>query len=121
MTPLAGRVARWGQKVALGLALVMALPLSLAAARSPARSEEVKGEPRRALIRLGLEVGQVVAFLAPVLGLLVFWFFAFKLGVTPYISILGLGMVLLKVVEGARLRLEIEEIVRRRVHEYYAR
>jgi hypothetical protein len=34
MTPLAGRVARWGQKVALGLALVMALPLSLAAAQS---------------------------------------------------------------------------------------
>jgi hypothetical protein len=86
MTPLAGRVARWGQKVALGLALVMALPLSLAAARSPARSEEVKGEPRRALIRLGFEVGQVVAFLAPVLGLLVFWFFVFKLAVTLHLD-----------------------------------
>lgn len=41
--------------------------------------------------------------------------------VTLYVAIVGLGIVLLKVVELQRLSFEIEEIVRRKLNEYYAR
>jgi hypothetical protein len=39
--------------------------------------------------------------------------------VTLYVFTVGLGMVLLKVVELARLSFELKEIVRRKVHDYY--
>jgi hypothetical protein len=74
-----------------------------------------------ALFSLGLQVGRWVFFLAPVLGLLVFWLFPFKSAVTLYVAIVGLGIVLLKVVELQRLSFEIDEIVRRKLNEYYAR
>lgn len=64
-------------------------------------------------------MGQWAAFLGPVLGLLIFRLFAFKLAVTLDVFIVGLGIVLLKVVELARLSFEIEEIARRRLHEYH--
>lgn len=80
----------------------------------------MSGERRRALVRRGLQAAQVVAFLAPILGLLAFWFVAFRLALTLSVSTVGLSIALLKVVEAARLRLEIDEIVRRTVHEHYA-
>jgi hypothetical protein len=64
-------------------------------------------------------MGQWVAFLAPVLGLLVFRLFAFKLAITLYVFIVGLGIVLLKLVELRRLSFEIKEIARRKWHEYH--
>jgi hypothetical protein len=64
-------------------------------------------------------MGQWTTFLAPVLGLFVFWLFAFKPAVTLYVFIVGLGIVLLKLVELRRLSFEIEEFVRRKRHEYH--
>jgi hypothetical protein len=66
-----------------------------------------------------LRVDQWAAFLAPVLGLLVFWLVAFKPAVMLYALMVGLGMVLLKVVELRRLSFEIQDIARRKVHDYY--
>jgi hypothetical protein len=63
-------------------------------------------------------VGQWTAFLAPILGLLVFRLVAFKPAVTFYVLIVGLGMVLLKRIQLTRLSLELQEMVRRKVHEY---
>ena len=79
----------------------------------------VRPETRRALISLGLRMGQWVAFLAPVLGLFVFWLLAFRPAVTLYALIVGLGIVLLKLVELRRLSFEIKDIARRKVHDYY--
>lgn len=73
----------------------------------------------RILIAWGLRVGQWAAFLALVLGLFVFWLVAFKPAVTLYALIVGLGMVLLKVVELAQVPFKIEEIARRKLHDYY--
>lgn len=81
----------------------------------------MRTEVRRALMPLGLSVGQWAALLAPILGLLVFWLFAFKPAVTLYVLVVGLGMVLLKIVESSRLSFEVEELLRRKVHEYYTR
>jgi hypothetical protein len=83
-----------------------------------AGSTTVRPEPQRALMTLRLRVGQWTAFLAPILGLLVFRLVAFKPAVTLYAFIVGLGMVLLKRIELTRLSLELQEIVRRKVHEY---
>lgn len=83
--------------------------------RSTARPETHRG-----VIALGFRLGQWVAFLAPVLGLLVFRLFPFKPAVTLYVVIVGLGIVLLKVIELTRLSCESEEIVRRKVHEDYS-
>lgn len=76
----------------------------------------MRSETHRGLICVGLRVGQGTALLAPVLGLLVFWLFAFKPAVTLYIVVTGLAVALLKVVEQARLSVEIEEIVRRTLY-----
>lgn len=76
----------------------------------------VRPETRRTLISLGLQAGQRAAFLAPALGLVVFWLFPFKPAVTLYVLIVGLGIVLLKVIELSRLSFETEEIVRRYLH-----
>jgi hypothetical protein len=73
---------------------------------------------RQTLIAWGLRAGQWAAFLAPILGLLVFRLVPFKPAVTLYVFTVGLGMVLLKVVELARLSFELKEIVRRKVYEY---
>jgi len=79
-----------------------------------------RSETRRALTQWGLRAGQWASFLAPVLGLLVFWFFAFKPAVTLYVLIVGLAIVLPKVVELRRLSFDIEEIVRRHLHGNHA-
>lgn len=79
----------------------------------------MRPEIYRGLISLGLQVGRWAAFLALVLGLFVFWLFAFKPAVTLYVFIVGLGIVLLKLVELRRLSFEIKDIARRKVHEYY--
>jgi hypothetical protein len=63
-------------------------------------------------------MGQWAAFLAPVLGLFVFWLVAFEPAVTRYVVIVGLGIVLLKLVALRRLSFEIQDIARRKVHEY---
>ena len=73
------------------------------------------------VIRRALQVGRWASFLAPVVGLLVFWLVPFKPAVTLYAGIVGLGIVLLKAVESAWLSLEMKEIARRQVHESYAR
>lgn len=70
------------------------------------------------LIALGLRVGQWTAFLAPLLGLLLFRLFPFKPAVTLYVVIVGLGMVLLKRVELTQLSFELKETIRRKVNEY---
>lgn len=75
----------------------------------------------RAVIALGLRAGQWAPFLAPVLGLLVFWLLPFKPAVTVYVLIVGLGIVLLKVVELNRLSFEINEFLRRTLHGNHAR
>jgi hypothetical protein len=46
---------------------------------------------------------------------------SFQAAVTVYATIVGLGMALHSVVEEVRVRREMREIVRRQVHEYYAR
>lgn len=71
------------------------------------------------LVRLTL--ARWAALLAPIAGLLVFWWMPFKPAVTVYAIVVGLGMALRSVVEEARMRREIKEIARRQVHEYYAR
>lgn len=73
----------------------------------------MRSETRKGLIRLGLREGEWAAFLAPVVGLLVFWLLPFKSAVTLYVLIAGLGIVFLKVVELRQFSLEIEEIMRR--------
>jgi hypothetical protein len=78
----------------------------------------VRPETQRALITLGLRVGQWSAFLTPILGLLVFGLVAFRPAVTLYVGIVGLGMVLLKRIELTRRSFELQEIVRRKVHDY---
>ena len=83
-----------------------------------AGSTTVRPETRRALTALGLRVGQLTAFLAPILGLFVFRLVAFKPAVTLYVFIVGLGMVLLKRIELTRRSLELQEMVRRKVHAY---
>lgn len=77
---------------------------------------ESQTEIPRALFSLGLQAGPWAAFLAPALGLVVFWLFPFKPAVTLYVLIVGLGIVLLKVIELSRLSFETEEIVRRYLH-----
>jgi len=79
----------------------------------------VTPETRRTLIALGLRVAQWSAFLAPLLGLLLFQLFPFKPAVTFYVVIVGLGMVLLKRVELTQLSLELKETIRRKVDGYY--
>ena len=76
-------------------------------------------ETRRTLIALGLRVAQWSAFLAPLLGLLLFQLFPFKPAVTLSVVIVGLGMVLLKRVELTQLSLELKETIRRKVDGYY--
>lgn len=44
-----------------------------------------------------------------------------KPAVTLYVPLVGLGMVLLKIVESSRLSLEIQELIRRNGNEYRAR
>lgn len=78
-------------------------------------------EDSSSLGRLTLATGWWASLLAPIAGLLVFWWLPFKSAVTVYATIVGLGMVLRSVVEEARMRREIKEIARRQVHEYYAR
>jgi len=82
---------------------------------------KLEAEIPRALIALGLQVGRWVSFLAPALGLLVFWPFPFKPALTLYVAIVGLAIVLLKVVELQRLAFEIDEIVRRYLDGNHAR
>ncbi len=85
-------------------------------------AETRSGGPQgRGLIRLGLSIGRWVASLAPVAGLILFWSLPFKPAVTLYVVVVGLGIVLLEVVESARVSLEMEDIVRRQMDEYYAR
>jgi hypothetical protein len=79
----------------------------------------MRPETQRASIAVGLRMGQWVAFLAPVLGLLVFRLFVFKPAVMLYVFIVGLGIVLLKLVELRRLSFEIKDIARRKWHEYH--
>ena len=73
------------------------------------------------LVRLTLATGRWASFLAPIAGLLVFWWMPFRPAVTVYAMVVGLGMALHSVVEEARMRREIMEIARRQVHEDYAR
>ena len=73
------------------------------------------------LDRLALAAGWWASLLAPIGGLLVFWWLPFKPAVTVYAAIVAVGMVLRSVVEEARMRREIREIARRQVHEYYTR
>lgn len=80
---------------------------------------KVTPETRRPLIALGLRVAQWSAFLAPLLGLLLFQLFPFKPAVTFYVVIVGLGMVLLKRVELTQLSLDLKETIRRKVDGYY--
>ena len=73
------------------------------------------------LIRLfGLVAGRWVAFVAPVVGLGVFWLLPFKPAVTVYAIVVALGMAFGSVIEEARMRHEIKAIARRQVHEYHA-
>jgi hypothetical protein len=78
-------------------------------------------EMSSSLVRLTLATGRCASVLAPIAGLLVFWWMPFKPAVTVYAIVVGLGMALRAVVEEARMRREITEIARRQVHEYYAR
>lgn len=73
------------------------------------------------LVRLTFATGWWASLLAPIAGLLVFWWMPFKSAVTVYAIVVGIGMALRSVVEEARMRCEIKEIARRQVHEYYAR
>ncbi len=72
------------------------------------------------LARLTIATGWWASLLAPIAGLLVFWWLPSKSAVTVYALIVGLGMMLRPVVEEARIRREIREIARRQVHEYHA-
>ncbi len=72
------------------------------------------------LARLALETGWWASLLAPIAGLLVFWWIPFKPAVTVYAMIAGLGMALHSAVEEARMCREIRKIARRQMHEYHA-
>jgi hypothetical protein len=76
----------------------------------------VKHEIRGPLVHAGLQAGQWACFLAPILGLPVFWLVPFKPAATLYVLIVGLTMVVQKVVELRRRSFEIEEIARRHLH-----
>jgi len=66
-------------------------------------------------MHLGFKAGSVVACLSPVLGLALFWWFPFKPAVTFYVLISGLAYALLKWIELARLSLELDEVVAKKL------
>ena len=68
-----------------------------------------------ALAQLGFKLGAIISCLSPVLGLAVFWWFPFKPAVTFYVLISGLAYALLKWIKLARLSLELDEIVTKKL------
>ena len=78
----------------------------------------LQGQRVRALIRLAFKVGSAASCLGPVLGLAVFWWLPFRPAVTVYVLINGLAFMLLKWIELARLSVDLEEIVGRKVGDH---
>lgn len=81
----------------------------------------MQSEASASLARFTLATGWWGSLLAPVAGVLMFWWLPFKPVLTAYAIVVALGMVLRPVLEQVRMRRESMEIARRQVHEYYAR